>query len=1147
MSYSAGLLNVTNLTANGASGALNATNATVTTLNATNVSATNIGLTNNLNLGGQLSIQGNQYTNDTFEKYITLSAIKAYDQSTQLGTSFQVKLKINKVGNQVTVNFPLMNFYIPQQDGNIITKQSAFLQTISDGIPPEFSPKSLAFNAALAPNLTRVPNLINPTQFLGSIIGNVLKVTQVNCNAPLVVGQIITSISPDTSGNNIIIEDSSNGIPGTFITGYGTGKGGIGTYYINNSQTINDFTVMHTQENDYSGAAISMPSYVVQISPKGNILITGSAINTQSYAYAGGYSGIPVGLNTIAPFSMSYIVNDFIDISSMGTNLNNTHVNVLNTIGWPSTSPQFNVVDCSGYMNYDYLESNYTVNYAIRDQALMDSLNSNVYHIWSDNSTQSFNNFTTPVGDVMYRKGTVDNSGNFTLGECFQLTNFANLLNSSGGSYYDSIFSKLPYKDQDVMNGNVAVIALFGTAVCVNKIHPWNVVAATCPMMWAAPFVDRNGLFVRYSHVFVSNDYGTTWPNEFNGPVNANPVTDNGFADNRGVFCDMYGTFWYLKSQSEALRRVDYDPIGAPLTLLSSKDGITWYSAYTAPCNPTAQPSFGYDSPTIEFGYDGTNSDISSNVSGNQTFNCVDSSGGLTVSFTLNVVDASNFPLSGSFNVHDSSNIIRTIWYTGKTATSFTGCIATDTFTSFTLNTGSTIQCLGQYGIWCNDTLLYNGPGDAGTGVNGGLLQYLHTVFFLPINGPWNDQDCTFVGYFGSGSGSGDSSANDILTVSSISSGSLVIGQQICGQNLTLYDSSGVHLPYYNIVDDKTTILSQISGTSGGVGTYYVSVKQDVASQTCYAFVPTLGVSRTISGVSEKIVSSDVSILPTRFYDFIINVNDTSGMPVIGAISVPNDVGGTCTILYNGTTNTSLLNCSTWCNGVGSGFTLSTGTTIKVLNSPSFLNDQQSMGVSQITCTQDGRVFIVDGGANLMYKSIPGSTYPDPVNSNWVGPFAISYRSVPVADTVGDTGSVCYDDKTQTLYHYLFEGFDLPIDPNSDNTPTATLYLVFSRDNGMTWSDPIVLSNELSIWVINSMKLDKATGNLNFSFYKQLTSNPSDVYNGQRYALTIPAAQLNGYISSTPIVNNNYSVPPLVTPPIGGGIGVYGQIIVPQS
>jgi hypothetical protein len=58
MSYSAGLLNVTNLTANGASGALQATNATVTNLTATNVSATNIGLTNNLDVSGNLTVAG---------------------------------------------------------------------------------------------------------------------------------------------------------------------------------------------------------------------------------------------------------------------------------------------------------------------------------------------------------------------------------------------------------------------------------------------------------------------------------------------------------------------------------------------------------------------------------------------------------------------------------------------------------------------------------------------------------------------------------------------------------------------------------------------------------------------------------------------------------------------------------------------------------------------------------------------------------------------------------------------------------------------------------------------------------------------------------------------------------------------------------
>ena len=54
---SAGLLKVTNLTANGASGALEATNATVTNLTATNVSANNLGFVN-LDVSGNLNVKG---------------------------------------------------------------------------------------------------------------------------------------------------------------------------------------------------------------------------------------------------------------------------------------------------------------------------------------------------------------------------------------------------------------------------------------------------------------------------------------------------------------------------------------------------------------------------------------------------------------------------------------------------------------------------------------------------------------------------------------------------------------------------------------------------------------------------------------------------------------------------------------------------------------------------------------------------------------------------------------------------------------------------------------------------------------------------------------------------------------------------------
>jgi hypothetical protein len=183
-----------------------------------------------------------------------------------------------------------------------------------------------------------------------------------------------------------------------------------------------------------------------------------------------------------------------------------------------------------------------------------------------------------------------------------------------------------------------------------------------------------------------------------------------------------------------------------------------------------------------------------------------------------------------------------------------------------------------------------------------------------------------------------------------------------------------------------------------------------------------------------------------------------------------------------------------------------------------------------------------------MYKSVPNTTYPDPVQSNWVGPFQVTYRYNAMDKLAGITGSICYDDQNQALYHYTYEGRNSTVTPNSQRSP-ADMYFIFSRDNGLTWSDPIILTNLQSFWTINSLKLDKASGNLNFSFYNQLNldTSGSNYYNTQRYALTIPATQLKGYISSTPIVNNRYTVPPSTTPPIGGGLGVYGQIVIPQT
>lgn len=1143
---SAGLVKTTNLTVNG--------------LGAGAVTATNLQF-ENLNIPGNLSVGGSQYTYTPIDYYITLDTASAYNGVTasnpyygfHQSASFQIKLTLNKIGNQVTINFPLMNFYIPQNPylGSDIDLISGYLNTISSGIPEEYRPTSLVFKSALAPNGTMTENYICSTQFLGGISGNVLTVSQVEYGAPLVIGQTIMSVSPDTSGHTIIEEGS--GVSGTVIIGFGTGKGGKGTYYLNNSQTINDYSRMQVETGDFSGQPINMPSYLVQVSPAGKVFISGNTINKVNKGYVTGYSGIPVGVNTILPFSITYDIKPVTNISSIGVNLNSTQVNVLNTDNWPTSSPQFNVVDCSGYSNFQFFEQYVTFNLSTRDNELMSSLNGNSYYIWADNSIQSSINFTGFYEDVMFCKSSVDPvTGVITKGEPYQLTNFSNIIGveNTTNPYFQDIMSKLnTWQNYNFDASGINNIAVFGSSVAVNTIRPWNIVAQAAP-------VGRNKRSYRdvktlsWTHRFVSNDYGTTWPNEYNGPINNNPVLKDGAGDDRGVFCDMYGTFWELKSPHE-WRVPGSSNKSLVISISSSKDGITWYTGFTGVCAPLSpQEQYYYDSPSISFGYDGANASVTTGVDGNQTLNCVDSSGALTLSFTLNVVDTAGFPESGSFTVADSTEVTRTIWYTGKTPNSFTGCIATDTFIGFTLNDSSIIQCLGQYGIWCIN--LYSTK----------IEPMFQTVYFIPITGPWVDQETTFTGYLGDGTGDGVEGSSSILTVTGVTSGTLVVGQQLCGQNLVVTDSSWNGLPGYNILDPDTVIVSQLTGPTGGVGTYSVSISQNVASQTVYGAVQPIGVSNSLIHPEgyynnpmpvQTAVSETVSVIPDAKYDFTINVESTANMPCIGVISVPNGNSGSAIILYNGTTPTSLLNCSTWLKGVGSGFSLASGTTVTVPNSPCFIRSQS--GQSQVTTTQNGKVFNLCTGSVLMYKSIPNPLYPDPVSSNWVGPFQVGPSSQSGLVYSGLTGTLVYDDKNQTLYSCSYQGINSNVDPNLDHKAAKCVF-IFSRDNGQTWSDPIILSDHVYVGygyqpsipgIMNSLFLDKVNGSLNYNYYNQISSDPADFYNTSRYALNIPNTQLQGFLAGTPVVDNNYVVPPAVTPSIGGGLGVYGTMIVPQT
>jgi hypothetical protein len=114
--------------------------------------------------------------------------------------------------------------------------------------------------------------------------------------------------------------------------------------------------------------------------------------------------------------------------------------------------------------------------------------------------------------------------------------------------------------------------------------------------------------------------------------------------------------------------------------------------------------------------------------------------------------------------------------------------------------------------------------------------QQFASRYYAPIAalGPWvkivdvligsvNSPACTFLGSVG---GAGGTGSGTTLTVASVSAGALAVGQ-------ALDDTTGA-------LAEGTTVVAQVSGTTGGAGVYTVSQTQAVAQETMMAVVPSL-------------------------------------------------------------------------------------------------------------------------------------------------------------------------------------------------------------------------------------------------------------------------------------------------------------------
>lgn len=158
-----------------------------------------------------------------------------------------------------------------------------------------------------------------------------------------------------------------------------------------------------------------------------------------------------------------------------------------------------------------------------------------------------------------------------------------------------------------------------------------------------------------------------------------------------------------------------------------------------------------------------------------------------------------------------------------------------------------------------------------------------------------------------------------VLTVSAVASGVIAPGQLLVGAGITA----------------NTRILAQLTGSTGGIGTYTVSISQTVASEaitttgvpvavsydaTAGAFVITSGITGTISSVAFATGTTAATLLLTSATGAVQSIGAAAGTPatVMNAVTAITQNWATFTTTFDpdgGSGNTLKLAFATWVNG----------------------------------------------------------------------------------------------------------------------------------------------------------------------------------------------------------------------------------------
>ena len=199
-----------------------------------------------------------------------------------------------------------------------------------------------------------------------------------------------------------------------------------------------------------------------------------------------------------------------------------------------------------------------------------------------------------------------------------------------------------------------------------------------------------------------------------------------------------------------------------------------------------------------------------------------------------------------------------------------------------------------------------------------------------------------------------------------------------------------------------------------------------------------------------------------------------------------------------------------------------------------------------ITASQDGRVWVSSNipahqaisAYTVVYKS------PGPLADNYAGPWQVSmynkngyvyglWQSYPESGYFTSTQTAIYDDVRQALYVLFCQCFpDFAGDNVSQN---MRLYLVISRDNGQTFSDPIDIANtHINNRGFQSMALDTTTGDLVFGWYDG--RNDPLQQQIEYYGAILSSKTLDKLVKKIPFSNPLYNTGSAVDPIVSSAV-----------